>query len=134
MHDVDRDRVQPWVRRLAWAHAATRAAIGAALFVIPSKTARPWLGAGVGRGGGRVALQAFAVRDAALGLGMLHSLATHQPVRKWFRLGLAFELVDSGATLLNRRELPEGSVPDAWALLGIGGLVGGAVVAVLLDE
>lgn len=129
-----RRALQPWLRRLAWSHATTRALIGTALLVAPSKTARPWLGSGVDRGGGQVALQAFAIRDAALGVGILHSLAKGQPVRHWFRLGLSLELVDSGATFLHRRELPDSPVPDAWALLGLAGLVGGAAVAFLLDE
>ena len=81
-----------------------------------------------------MALQAFAVRDAALGYGIMRGLARAEPVRHWFRVGLCFELVDSGATLYNRRSLPAGRAPDAWALLGAAGLVGGAVVAVLLDE
>jgi hypothetical protein len=85
-------------------------------------------------GGGRVALQAFAVRDAAMGIGILYSLATGRPVRMWFRLGLAFEIVDSAATVWNRRDLPEGPVPDAFALLGLGGRGIIDVVAVLLDD
>jgi hypothetical protein len=96
--------------------------------------ARPWLGPGIDAGGGRVALKAFAVREAALGVGMLHSLAKRHPVRRWFRLGLAFEIVDSGSTLLHRRELPAGRDPDKWALLAASGLIGGGTVALLLDE
>lgn len=79
-------------------------------------------------------MRAFAVRDLALGLGMLRGLARREPVRHWFRLGIAFELVDAGATVLYRRELPDGPVPDAMAALGAFGLVGGAIVGALLDE
>ena len=129
-----RRAVQPWVRRLAYAHATTRVVLGSALLLAPSRSARPWLGPGVERGGGRVALQAFAIRDAALGIGMLRALARGEPVRRWFRMGLAFELVDSGATWVHRKDLPEGPVPDLWALLGGIGLAGGAVVAALLEE
>lgn len=81
-----------------------------------------------------MALQAFAIREAALGIGMLQTLAKRQPVRRWFGLGLSFEIVDAGATLMHRGELPEGHVPDALALFALSGLVGGAAVALLLDE
>lgn len=129
-----RSSVQPWVRRLAWAHACTRACLGLILLLAPRRTAETWLGPGVSRAGGKVALQAFAVRDAALGYGIMRGLARAEPVRHWFRVGLCFEVVDAGATLLRRRELPDTRTPDAWALLGAAGLVGGAVVAVLLEE
>ena len=125
---------QPLVRSLAFAHAGTRTAIGLSLLLVPSRTARPWLGHGVEAGGGRVALHAFAVRDAAIGLAILRGLLRREPVRHWFRLGLGLELVDSGATVRYRRQLPEGREPDAWALLGAAGLVGGAVIALLLEE
>lgn len=126
--------MQPRIRRLAVTHAGARTVLGAALLLVPSLTARPWLGDGVTRGGGRVALQAFAVRDLVLGAGMLRALARNEPVRHWFRLGLAFEVVDAGATLRFRGDLPDGRVPDAWAVLGFAGLAGGAVVPALLDE
>jgi hypothetical protein len=119
---------------LAFAHAATRASLGGAMLFAPRLSARPWLGEAVERGGGRVAMQAFAVRDLALGLGMLRALSRGEPVRHWFRLGVAFELVDAGATVLNRRELPDGPIPDAIAVLGAFGLGGGPVVGALLDE
>ena len=129
-----RDQLQPWVRALAVAHAATRCALGVGLLVAPPRVVRSWLGDGIEEGGGRVALRAFAVRDAALGIGMLRALRRGEPVRHWFQLGLAFELVDTGATLLHRSELPEGRGPDAWALLGVAGEVGGLAVALLLDD
>lgn len=130
----ERSTLQVWVRRLAFAHAATRTALGGALLFAPKLSARPWLGEGIADGGGRVAMQAFAVRDLALGMGILRGLARDEPVRHWFRLGIAFELVDAGATVLHRQDLPEGRVPDAMALLGAFGFAGGAVVGALLDE
>lgn len=126
--------LQPWVRRLAFAHAATRLTLGLGLLLAPKRVASTWLGPGVVDGGGRVALAAFAVRDAAIGAGILRGLVRREPVRQWFRLGLAFEVVDGGATVLRRRELPPGRVPDAWAALGLAGFAGGAIVAALLDE
>lgn len=134
LSDSSARSLQTWGRRLAIAHAGTRTLIGGVLLAAPSLSARPWLGEGVERGGGRVALQAFAVRDLGLGIGILRGLARNEPVRHWFCLGIAFELVDAGGTLRHRRDLPDGGVPDAWALLGLSGLVGGVIVALLLEE
>ena len=97
---------QAWLRTLAVAHAATRTALGLALLLAPRKAAEPWLGVGVARAGGRTAQNAFAVRDAAIGVGLLWSLHRGDRVRHWFRLGVAFEAIDSGATYIRRRELP----------------------------
>ena len=128
-----RTRLQPTLRQMALAHAATRAAIGAVMLVAPS-TARPWFGRGTDDGGGRVALQALGVREAVLGLGMLHQLRQGQPVRHWFQLGLAFEVTDALATLHQRSKLPDTRAPDAVALFALSGLIGGAAVGFGLEE
>jgi hypothetical protein len=128
-----RTRLQPTLRRLAVAHATTRTAIGAGLLVAPS-VGRPWFGPVVNDGGGRVALQAFAVRDALVGVGMLQSLRKGYRVRHWFRLALAFELVDAAATMRQRRHLPDTPFPDAVALFALAGIIGGAAVGFGLDE
>jgi hypothetical protein len=127
------DRLQPALRQIAVGHAATRVVVGVGMLVAPA-VVRGWLGRGTDSGGGRVALQALGVREAALGLGILHQLRHGQPVRHWFQLGLAFELTDALATLRNRSELPESRVPDAIALFALSGLVGGAAVGFGLDE
>ena len=118
---------------MAMAHAVTRTAIGAGLLLAPA-TGRPWFGRGIDEGGGRVALQAFAVRDALVGLGQLQALRKGNPVRDWFRLALAFELVDAAATLHQRRHLPDTRFPDAVALFALSGIIGGAAVGFGLDE
>jgi len=128
-----RQRLQPTLRRLALAHAATRTAIGVGLLVSPA-VARPWFGTGVDEGAGRVALQAFAVRDALVGLGQLQSLRKGYRVRHWFQLALAFELTDALATMQQRRHLPGSRFPDAVALFALSGIIGGAAVGFGLDE
>jgi hypothetical protein len=128
-----RARLQPTLRRLAVAHAVTRTAIGAGLLLAPA-AGRPWFGRSIDEGGGRVALQGLAVRDALIGVGQLHSLRKGYPVRDWFRLALAFELVDSVATMQQRRHLPDTPFPDAVALFGLAGIIGGAAVGFGLDE
>jgi hypothetical protein len=125
--------MQRLLRRVAWGHALTRVLIGVGLLVRPA-LGRRWFGSAVDGGGGRVALQAFAVREAAVGAGQLRSLSTGRPVRLWFRLGVAFEVVDAVATMRQRRSLPDGPVPDAVALFAASGVIGGAAVGWLLRE
>ena len=121
------------LRRMAWGHGLTRALVGTTLLVRPT-AGRAWLGTGIDNGGGRVALQAFAVREAALGFGIMRSLKAGYPVRHWFRLGIAFEIVDAAATAAQRRELPSGGLPDAVTLFAASGAVGGAMLGLLLEE
>jgi len=118
---------------MALAHALTRTAVGVGLLVSPA-AGRAWLGGSVDEGGGRVALQAFAVRDALIGLGQLHSLRKGYRVRHWFRLALAFELTDGLASMHQRRHLPDTAFPDAVALFALSGIIGGAAVGFGLDE
>jgi len=118
---------------MAYAHAAARTAVGVGLLVSPT-AARAWLGDSADEGGGRVSLQAFAIRDALVGLGQIYSLRRGHPVRHWFQLALAFELTDALATISQRRHLPDGPFPDAVALFALSGIVGGAAVGFGLDE
>jgi hypothetical protein len=118
---------------MAIAHAATRTVIGAATFVAPA-SAEVWFGPGTRSGGGRVALRAFAIRDAVIGLGQLHQLYHRQPVRHWFQLALALEATDALETMHQRAELPATRIPDGVALFAASGIVGGALVGFGLDE
>jgi hypothetical protein len=129
-----RGALQPWLRRIAFAHAASRSLVGASMLVAPATTARRWLGPAVDSGGGRVALQALGMREVVLGVGVLRSLRSRQAVRHWFALGLLLELVDAVATRRQRPHLPSGREPDAVALFALSGLAGGALLALLLDE
>ena len=118
---------------MAFAHAATRTAVGIGLLASPT-AARAWLGPDADEGAGRVAVQAFGVRDALVGLGQLYSLRKGYRVRHWFQLALAFELTDALATLRQRRHLPDTPFPDAVALFALSGIIGGAAVGFGLDE
>ena len=128
-----RERMQPTLRALAIAHATTRTVVGAAMFLAPDAS-EVWFGTGTRSGGGRVALRAFAVRDAVIGLGQLHQLYRRQPVRHWFQLGLALEATDALATIGQRSELPDTRIPDGVALFALSGIIGGALVGFGLDE
>jgi hypothetical protein len=118
---------------MAFAHAATRTVIGAGTFLAP-RSAEVWFGEGTRSGGGRVALRAFAIRDAVVGLGQLHQLYHRQPVRHWFQLALALEATDAIETLRQRKELPDTGIPVGVALFAVSGIIGGALVGFGLDE
>ena len=118
---------------MAVAHALTRTAIGMGLLVSPA-SGRPWFGDTVDEGPGRVAVQAFGIRDALVGVGQLYSLKKGYRVRHWFQLALAFELTDALATLQQRHHLPDTRYPDAVALFALSGIIGGAAVGFGLDE
>ena len=128
-----RARLQPLLRGAAVAHAGTRTLIGASLLAAPGRW-RPWFGDVVDEGGGRVALQALGIREVVIGTGILHGLARRTPVRAWFALGVLLEVVDAGSTMRNRDRLPDGSGADALALFGASGAIGGALLALLLDD
>lgn len=103
--------IQPWIRRLAWSHALTRTAIGTSMLLSPGRVGRPWVG-DLDTAAARVTQPAFAVRDTAIGIGIVYSLRQHHPVRHRFILGIALELVDLAATVPNRDRLPAGRFPD----------------------
>ncbi|MFE3195154.1 hypothetical protein ACFXHA_39550 [Nocardia sp. NPDC059240] len=77
---------------------------------------------------------AFAVRDAVLGIGTLWALSSGKPIRHWFVIGTAIEAVELAAITRNRTELPPTLTNKAWTIATAAGLLGGALVAALLDE
>ena len=124
---------QRLLRALAFAHSSTRMTLGVALAVSPGAVGRSWLGGGVGSGGGRVALEAMAVRDFLIGLATFHSLRKGLPVRRWFAFGVLVEAAELIATVGRADEL-DGTDPELWNALGVLGVVGGAVLALGLDD
>ena len=128
-----RARIQPWLRAVAVGHGLTRTMIGTGLLVSPA-AGRAWLGDDVRRGGGRVALDAMGIREVVIGVGQLHALRSGAPVRPWFALGTALEVVDAVSTIRQRDRLPDSFVPDAISGLALSGIAGGALVALLLEE
>ncbi|MFF2555495.1 hypothetical protein ACFVUS_31125 [Nocardia sp. NPDC058058] len=85
-------------------------------------------------GSATVLRPAFAVRDAVLGVGTLWALATGKPVRHWFVVGTAIEVVELTAIVRNHSELPQTLTNKGWSTVTVAGLLGGALVAALLDE
>jgi hypothetical protein len=93
-------------RQLARTLAVARVAVGAALTLAPSVTARSWVGPAASDPATRVAFRAMGIRDLALGAGALHALGTGEPARPWIALGGVSDAVDALATLLAARRLP----------------------------
>jgi hypothetical protein len=104
------------------------------MLMSPERVARSWVG-DMDVASGRVALAAFAIRDAGMGVGLLWSLARGYPVRHWYLLGIAYELVDVTAVIASKDRLsPPSWTPYAWNVIGLVGILGGAVVAAIPDE
>lgn len=120
------------VRATAWSHAATRIAIGIGILARPS-ISDTWVGP-TETGSATVLRPAFAVRDAVIGVGTLWALATGRRVRHWFVIGTAIEVVELIAIARNRSELPSTLTSKGWSMTTAAGLLGGALVATLLDE
>jgi hypothetical protein len=118
---------------MAWSQGVARVAIGTSMLASPQRVLASWAGE-AGYGSSTLPLRAFGTRDAVIGLGMLWSLHRKHPVRHWFVLGVALELVDTTITARKRLRKPSGSPPDAWELLTAAGLFGGVLVAVGLAE
>lgn len=85
----------------------SRAALGAALLVAPSLTARGWVGEQASSGSGKVALRALGIRDVAIGYGTVHAIDSGDPnLRQWVTLAGLCDLADATATVLAFRRLP----------------------------
>ncbi|MFE3029822.1 hypothetical protein [Nocardia tengchongensis] len=67
-------------------------------------------------------------------MGTLWALATGRSIRHWFVIGTAVEAVELAAIACNRNELPPTLTNKAWSMATAAGLLGGMLVATLLDE
>ena len=126
-------RIQRLLRTLAFAHALTRTTLASSLALSPSRVATSWLGEDVSAPGGRIVLNAFAIRDFLIGCSTLYSLRRGLPVRRIFLAGIAIELVELASTLSLQNELDEAS-PEIWNALALVGVIGGAILALGLDD
>ncbi|MBF6329912.1 hypothetical protein [Nocardia transvalensis] len=126
-------RAQPLVKQMAWSQGLARVLIGTSMFAAPALVAGSWTGE-ADTATVRLPMRALGLRDAVIGIGTLWSLRRRQPVRHWFVLGVAVELVDASVTLNKRRRLGATGHPDAWELLTAAGLAGGVIVAAALRD
>lgn len=93
-------------RTVATVHAAGRAVVGAALSAAPRVATAGWIGTDAARGPVTVVARALGVRDAVMGLGVLHTLADPDAAKPWIAACLVADAVDLAATLAVRDDLP----------------------------
>lgn len=105
-------------KRIAAIHAATRIVVGGALVVAPEAASAGWIGKHANRKPVTVLARALGVRDAALGMGLLRALGRPEEARPWLAACAAADMVDLGATLAVRDELP---TPGAVAISAVAG-------------
>ncbi len=104
--------------RVAHVYAGARIAYGLALVANPRRTARNWLGEGLDHGGGRVGARALGARDALLSAGAVQALRREQDPVPWLGFLAASDLVDIGATIADRENLPAHAAPATAVLAG----------------
>jgi hypothetical protein len=126
-------RIQSVVRATAWAQGIARVAIGSGMLLDPAKAVQSWSGE-YDDTKSSLPSRAFGARDVVIGAGTLVALYRNHPVRHWFVLGVGLELIDASVTLNKRRVTGNSGAPDTWELLTAAGLVGGLVVAALLND
>lgn len=111
---------------VALVYAGARIAYGVALVAEPRRTARNWLGQGLSQGAARVGVRALGARDALMSAGVLDALRRGHDPRPWLVALAAADLVDIGATVAERSELPGRAAPatalvaGAFSLCGLG--------------
>jgi hypothetical protein len=117
--DAKEDQEQPRDRvdDLMIALARGRVALGAVAFAAPGLTARLMGGGGGADGGRDLVTRMFAAREIAVGAGYLLSKGSDR--RRWARLGLVVDTLDTVAGLRSRKNTP------LWATAGILAAAGG---------
>jgi hypothetical protein len=120
---LDRDQARQMAASVAW----IRVGIGAVGMVAPTLVARPWIGADASRKTVKVFARAMAVRDLALGLGVIIAMRHDAPVRGWVEGGGLADTGDVIATLL-----AFGSLPRLSRWLVVASASGGAAAAQVL--
>jgi hypothetical protein len=103
--------------------AVVRIGIGAVLLLAPRRAAASWIGFGAYAPGVPVIGRALGARDALMGGMLLHTARHPQVGRRWTATCGAIDLVDGGALLAERRD-----VPAANAIGGLAVAFGSALV------
>ena len=127
-----------WIRMkdlktLAIAFGVSRVAYAVALLASPDRAGGPWLGTATHAGGGRVAARALAVRDGALGAGVIAAVSSGGAAKPWLVACIASDLVDMTATWIERDSLPQRSGPATLVVAG-GAAAAGAALAHAFEE
>lgn len=120
-------------RELATLLSGTRFALGAVLFLMPSKTAKAWSSQGAETPAAVVASRGMGARDMALGLGALLALGNDKPARGWIEAAAFSDLLDAISTAMSFKRLPRGRAFLMGATAG-GAAMLGMQLAPLLDD
>ena len=107
-----------------------RVGLGAAHVVAPAPISAPLIGSDARRPGALVFIEAFGVRDEALGLGTA-SARTDEDLRRWLLTAAVIDMMDTVAVLRHFHELPE---RRRWAALmapGIPAILGAVLIAAI---
>lgn len=123
----------PDLKKSAIVFGASRIAYAAALLVAPGRAGGPWLGPAAASGGGRVAARALAVRDGALGAGLVMAAASGASIRPWAIACAISDAVDLTATVVDRESLPRRAAPATVAVAGLAS-AGGVALALAADQ
>ena len=116
------------LKKVALAFGVSRVAYAVALLTSPSRAGGPWLGTATESGGGRVAARALAVRDGALGAGVIAAVGNGSAVRPWLVACVASDIVDMTATWIERESLPKRSGPATLVVAGGAAATGAALI------
>jgi hypothetical protein len=84
---------------------ALRAGLGVAMFVAPRKVARSWSGEEADSLPTTLALRGMAIRDIALGLGLVKAVDSGSATRGWLEAAALADAGDAVATLFAWREM-----------------------------
>jgi hypothetical protein len=109
-------------RRLTYAVAAGRAAIGLALLIDPVRAGRPWTGDMVDSSGGRLLARMVGVRDLTLAVGTMLALREGAPPGRWIGAGVLADTVDAVAAGTGRSLPPAGRAATVAVAAGAAAL------------
>jgi hypothetical protein len=84
---------------------ALRVGLGVAMFLAPRRVLKTWTGEGDGSLPSTVALRGMAVRDIALGGGILLAIENDAPKRGWLEAVALADAGDAVATLVDWRRM-----------------------------
>jgi hypothetical protein len=109
---------------------ALRVGLGTAHVIAPAPVSIPLVGGDARRPAAQAFIEAFGVRDAALGLGTA-SAHTNEDLRRWLLTAAVIDMMDTVAVLRHFHELPE---RRRWAALmapGIPAILGAVLIAAI---
>lgn len=111
---------RPPVVTAALCISVTRALLGTALFLMPSRLGRLWVGDVANEPGSRAALRSAGASDAAIGLGAALALRSGRSAAGWMVAGAGSDLADLVATSAAGPGLPGLSRLGVSAFAGAG--------------